>query len=50
MVHERKKKRRTGYYNYENYEYEEIHRVINDIDDLIELGCLYDRRKRKNNI
>ena len=47
MVNERKKKRRTGYYDYENFEYEEIHRVINDIDDLIELGSLYDRRKRK---
>jgi len=50
MSSERKAKRRRQKNNdndYNNWDYEEIHKEINCIDDLIELGQLYDKKKRK---
>lgn len=44
----RKKRRKNNNYNYNyEYEYEEINKEINSIDDLIELGEMYDKTKRK---
>ena len=42
-----RKKRKKIYHNYDDWEYEEIHKEIKSIDDLIELGNMFDINKRK---